>query len=260
PGAAGAAGGPGTSGAPYADHTGHRYGPDAVDLGAYGQRGREWEPTAGSRRDPDRGHDCGRSPLTWFVLLLAAGAGWITATQELSARDDWAGWTAVLATALAVTGAGLLAGVRFRVRGLATVASMLTFALLTTSVAATAPRGGEYGDTMWRPTDAAQAAQDYRVTIGSGTLDLTALPVSPGQRLEVSAAVWTGQLRVELPANARVKLDARVKIGDIRIEQRTVNGPNARTTETLEPTAGGADPAVITLRIRGTLGDVQVNR
>ncbi len=234
--------------------TAHHYGPDAVDLGGYG--GRDGSGTTATPRRRDRR----KSPLTWFTLGLAALAGGITANAELSGRADWDGWTLVLAAALAVVGVGLLAGVRCRVRGLATVASLLTFALLTTSVAATAPRGGEYGDTMWRPTDAAQAARDYRVTIGNGTLDLTALPVRPGQRLEVSAAVWTGQLRVELPANARVKLDARVKIGDIRVEERTVGGPNARTNEVLEPTAGGSDPAVITLRIRGTLGDVQVTR
>ncbi|MEV4256431.1 PspC domain-containing protein [Spirillospora sp. NPDC049652] len=260
-GAPGATGGPGTgAGGPPADDTSYRYGPDAVDLGAYGTRDHDRARARAAGAHPHGYRHRAKSPLTWFVMALAAGAAWITAQYELSARDDWDGWTLVLATALAVTGAGLLAGVRFRVRGLATVASLLTFALLTTSVAATAPRGGEFGDTMWRPTDATQVAQDYRVTIGNGTLDLTALPVKPGERLEVSAAVWTGQLRVELPAGARVKLDARVKIGDIRIGQRTVNGPNARTTEVLEPTAGGSNPAVITLRIRGTLGDVQVTR
>ncbi|MFC4910672.1 PspC domain-containing protein [Actinomadura gamaensis] len=236
---------------PAADDVPPGYGPDAVDLGAYGER---------ERPAPARRRDRRRSPLAWLTLALAALAGGTAAALELSGSTDWDGWTIVLATALAVVGAGMLFGVRYRVRGLAGVGTLLTFALLTTSVAATAPRGGEYGDIMWRPTDAAQAARDYRVTVGNGTLDLTALPVRPGEQLEVSAAVWTGQLKVELPANARVKLDARVKIGDIRIEQRTVNGPNARTNEVLEPTAGGANPAVITLRIRGTLGDVQVNR
>lgn len=254
PGGVGAPGGTGTSAPPSAPETSGRYGPDAVDLGAYGGATRPRPPA------PPRRRDRRKSPLTWFVIGLAAVAGGIAAKLELSGSTDWDGWTAVLATALAVVGTGLLAGVRYRVRGLATVGSLLTFALLTTSVAATAPRGGEYGDIMWRPTDAAQAARDYRVTVGNGTLDLTALPVTPGQKLEVSAAVWTGQLRVTLPANARVKLDASVRIGDIRVEQRTVNGPNARTTEVLEPTAGGSNPAVITLRIRGTLGDVQVNR
>ncbi|MEV5569299.1 PspC domain-containing protein [Spirillospora sp. NPDC052269] len=257
----GSSGAPGAADTPGSvfDDTPHRHGPGAVDLGGYGgQDGPGTAPAPAPAAPHCRNRS--KSPLTWFFIGLAALAGGITANLELSGRNDWDGWTLVLAAALAVVGAGLLAGVRYRVRGLATVACLLTFALLTTSVAATAPRGGEYGDIMWRPTDVAQTAQDYRVTIGNGTLDLTALPVKPGQRLEVSAAVWTGQLRVELPATARVKLDARVKFGDIRVEERTVNGPNARTTEVLEPTAGGSDPAVITLKIRGTLGDVQVNR
>ncbi|MCP2335529.1 PspC domain-containing protein [Actinomadura rupiterrae] len=236
----------------YGPHGPSGYGPDAVDLGTYG----EWDRPSPAARRRDRR----KSPLTWLTICLAALAGGVAAAAELSGSTDWDGWTAVLATALAVVGGGLLLGVRFRVRGLATVGTLLTFALLTTSVAATAPRGGEYGDTMWRPTDAAQAARDYRVTIGNGTLDLTGLSVRPGEQLEVSAAVWTGQLKVDLPANARVKLDARVKIGDIRMERRTVNGPNARLNEVIEPTSGGSNPAVITLRIRGTLGDVELNR
>jgi hypothetical protein len=166
----------------------------------------------------------------------------------------------VTAAALGVVGTGLLLGGWFRARGLATVGTMLTCALLTSSVAAEAPEGSRYGEVEWRPTEA-PAVQDYRLAAGAGRLDLTKLPLRPGQRVAVNAEIWFGELDVTLPKAARVEIDARVRLGDLGLPGRTIGGPGAKADLVLEPEGpAAAGPPVIVLRIRGQISDVQVTR
>ncbi|MFI0357684.1 PspC domain-containing protein [Actinomadura sp. 9N407] len=201
----------------------------------------------------------GRPALTSITLLgaLAAGAAMIPMARTYPGPE---GVTLVTATALAVVGAGLLMGGWFRARGLAAMGTVLTCALLTTSVAAEAPPGSRYGEVEWRPTEA-PVTQNYRIAVGSGRLDLTKLPLRPGQRVSVNAEIWFGELDVTLPKAARVEIDARVRLGDLGLPDRTIGGPNAKASLVLEPEGPAAEsPPVIVLRVRGQVGDVQVTR
>ncbi|TYB48474.1 PspC domain-containing protein [Actinomadura chibensis] len=202
----------------------------------------------------------GASPVSAIALLaaMAAGAAMIPVAEGYPAPDSW---LIVMAPALAVVGFGLVLGGWFRTRGLATAGTVLTLALLSTSVAGEAPRNAEYGEIEWRPTDVAQTNQVYRVGVGQGELNLTALPMAAGQRVSIDARVALGGLRVTVPPTARVLLDARISLGDLRIEQRTTSGPYAKAVQTLEPEVRGTgEPPVIVLRIRGRVGDVDVRR
>ncbi|MEW2355817.1 PspC domain-containing protein [Spirillospora sp. NPDC029432] len=201
----------------------------------------------------------GHSPLTSVTLLGALAAG--AAVFPMARVYDGPQATMIVsATALAVIGGGLLLGGWFRARGLAAMGTVLTCALLTSSVAAEAPPGARYGEIEWRPVDAS-AAQDYKVGAGTGRLDLTALPLRPGQRVSVNAEIWFGELDVRLPAAARVEVDARIGLGDLDLPGRSIGGPNARSSQVLEPEGPRAeDPPVIVLRIRGRFGDVRVSR
>jgi phage shock protein PspC (stress-responsive transcriptional regulator) len=201
----------------------------------------------------------GRPALTSITLLgaLAAGAAMIPMARTHPGPE---GVTLVMATALAVVGAGLLMGGWFRARGLAAMGTVLTCALLTTSVAAEAPPGSRYGEVEWRPTEV-PATQDYKIAAGSGRLDLTKLPLLPGQRVSVNAEIWLGELDVTLPKTARVEIDARVRLGDLGLPGRSISGPGARADLVLEPEGPKVtSPPVIVLRIRGQVSDVQVSR
>ena len=55
-------------------------------------------------------------------------------------------------------------------------------------------------------------------------------------------------------------MDARIALGDLRVQNRTTSGPNAKVTQVLEPETPGGNPPLIELRIRGKVGDVDVNR
>lgn len=200
-----------------------------------------------------------RSPATAITLLaaMAAGAALIPVANGYPAPDSW---LIVMAPALAVVGLGLVVGGWFRTRGLATAGTLLTLSMLTTTVAGDMPRNAEYGAVDWRPTDMSQTNQVYKVGVGQGDLDLTALPIAPGQRVTIDAEVLLGGLAVTLPPGARVTVDARITLGDLRVQNRTTSGPNAKLTQVLEPETPGGNPPLIELRIRGKVGDVDVNR
>ncbi|WP_021599729.1 PspC domain-containing protein [Actinomadura welshii] len=231
-----------------------------IDLAAYSAA---WEEAPEPVRPaaPAKGrHGRGHSPVATITLLaaMAAGAAMIPVAQAYTAPDSW---LIVMAPALAVIGCGLVLGGWFRTRGLAAAGTVLTLAMLTTAVAGDAPRNAEYGEIEWRPTDPAQTNQVYKVGVGQGDLDLTALPLAAGQRIEIDARVGLGGLDVTLPPTARVLLDAKIGLGDLRVDRRTTSGPNARDVRTLEPESGSSgNPPVIVLRIRGKLGDVDVHR
>ncbi|MBA8954490.1 PspC domain-containing protein [Actinomadura namibiensis] len=201
----------------------------------------------------------GRSPLTPITVLAALGAG-AAATVPAAAHPFPYSSMVVLGTALAVIGGGMLLGGWFRVRGLAGIGVILTFTLLAYTAVAEMPSGSRHGDVEWRPMETSPARQDYRLGLGSGRLDLTALPVRPGQRAQVNAELLAGALVVTVPRAARVELDAKVRFGDLTVAGRVLGGPNARDTRVLEPEGDVANPPVIALRIRGKIGDVEVRR
>ncbi|CNG46892.1 phage shock protein C [Mycobacterium tuberculosis] len=202
----------------------------------------------------------GGSPPAAAITLLAAmatGAAMIPVAKGYPAPDSW---MIVMAPALAVIGLGLVIGGWFRTHGLATAGTLLTLGLLTTTVVGDMPRNADYGDIDWHPTDISQTTQPYKVGVGQGDLDLTALPMDPGQHVTIDAQVALGGLAVTVPPAARVLVDARITLGDLRIQHRTTSGPNAKVTRVLEPETPAANPPVIELRIRGKIGDVDVHR
>ncbi|GLZ12206.1 PspC family transcriptional regulator [Actinomadura sp. NBRC 104425] len=199
-------------------------------------------------------------PVTAVTLLaaLAVGAATVPVVRAYPGPD-----AALIAgsAALGVVAVGLVLGGWFNVRGLAPVGTLLTFALLTTSVVAEAPRDLRYGSVEWRPADSTRISDEYKVGVGSARLDLSGTRFSPGQRVTVSVQVTMGELKVTVPRTARVELDARVALGDLQVDGHTVAGPGARAVEVLEPEVSGRAAApVIELRVRGRFGHVEVTR
>jgi hypothetical protein len=234
-----------------------------IDLATYGRP--STDDTSPPRGDvpakaPEKKCEKHRSPAASITLLaaMAVGAAMIPVARGYPAPDSW---LIVMAPALAVVGLGLIVGGWVRTRGLAAAGTLLTLALLGTSLAAQAPDNLRYGDMEWRPMNVTSLQHEYRVGIGQGTLDLTALPLATGQHVSIDASVGLGRMEVKVPAGARVRLDARIALGDLRIEHRTTSGPNAKVRQVLEPVdARVANPPEIELRIRGKVGDVDVHR
>jgi hypothetical protein len=191
------------------------------------------------------------------ALLVAAGMGPIASAYP---RDDKL--PIVLGFGLAVIATGLIIGSWYgRPRGLVAAGTLLSLALVTTSVATAVPSGGRFGDVTWRPVDAGQSERTYKIIAGQGALDLTALPLRPGQRIKVQAELGVGGMRVKLPRTARVELHAKAGLGDVTVDGRITGGPRAKVNEVLQP-EGIPDgvPPTIELSFNGRVGDLEVTR
>jgi phage shock protein PspC (stress-responsive transcriptional regulator) len=192
-------------------------------------------------------------PVTFFAVLLTGGVlvGWNVATDsDLTAA-------AVLASCLAVTGAGLLVGAfAGRARGL--IALGLVLSLLTTVAAAfsgTSVRGG-IGERTWDPRTVAEVESPYRLGVGEAELDLSGLVLPAGRDLRVVVRQGLGELRVVLPDDVTARVDAQVDVGNLRTPDRDDDG--ADLTESYEQEGAGTGTLVVDAELG--VGELEVRR
>jgi phage shock protein PspC (stress-responsive transcriptional regulator) len=198
-----------------------------------------------------------RSPLAPVTLLLGVMVAAAMIPVAVGRPAD-SSVQIVLAAALAVVGLGLVTGSGYgRPRGLVAVGTLLSLALVTTSVVGDVPAGGRYGDVRWRPVDV-NGSQNYRVVAGGGRLDLTGLPLQPGQRLVINAEVGLGDLKITLPRDAQVELHATLGLGDVTVDKHITSGPRAKVDQVLP--GSGLNPPVIELHVKGKIGDLEIRR
>ncbi|HEU5156420.1 MAG TPA: PspC domain-containing protein [Streptosporangiaceae bacterium] len=237
---------------------------DALPTEPLPPRPEAWaEPTAPQEApdaEPPEPGPRGRSRPAFLTLVTALGAGAatvpLTTHQSVTTRV-----TIAIAAGLGVLGAGLVVASWYgRGRGLVSLGVVLCLALVATSAVGELPSDGRWGDVHWRPISA-RTEQSYRVIIGEGDLDLTALPLGAGQRVRVRAEVSLGEMRVTVPGAVTTEVHARSSLGDVDVAGRVTSGPRARVDVVL-PAEGGAakDAPVIELFVRGRIGDVQVRR
>lgn len=147
--------------------------------------------------------------LTTGVIAMALGALWIL---DQTAYSDIVP-SAYPATALAVTGMGLLVGAWWgRSRLLILVGLVAT--LLT--VALTAAGDGPYGRQVEQPTAAADVKSSYEHGVGQFVLDLTEITDVEslnGRVVHVSSRF--GLIELRLPSSMVVAVDAEVEHGEI---------------------------------------------
>jgi phage shock protein PspC (stress-responsive transcriptional regulator) len=198
------------------------------------------------------------APVTLLTAIVAAGVTNL-ATPGLS---KYAHLQVTLAAALAVVGLGLVIGAWYgRTHGLVAVGALLAIALSASSLMQNSSTVGHMGRFAWRPANVVQADQEHKVLFGSGTIDLTSVPLSAGQRLKVRGDVTAGQLTVRVPRTARLEVRGQAFLGDIHVDGQIISGPRAKVDQILAPE--GASPtsaATIELDIHSRVGDVEVTR
>jgi hypothetical protein len=201
------------------------------------------------------------SYLTTLTLLVAALVAAVL-YSVVDGRPNLTWLQIVIAGALAVVAVGLFLGAWFgRDRKLVLVGAIMSFALASTSIAGNSAVARKTHHMMWHPAAASQAEQSHKVLVGQGIVDLTTVPLYPGQRLQVSAAVTLGVLAVKVPATARLEVDGHAYIGDITVDRQVTSGPGARVSRVLEPEgqAPGTTPTIV-LHLRSKVGDMEVTR
>jgi hypothetical protein len=167
---------------------------------------------------------------------------------------------AILASALAVVGAGLVVGAfRGRARGLIVLGILLALVTSITAVADDRLVGG-LGQRDWAPTGAAHTHRDNRLGIGEGRLDLT--NIRSGSTFDVDARVGIGHLQIDVPADATVHITAHVDAGEMEIPtQPTLSDDDIDRVVTLDPVAGSSPTGTdITINAKVGFGQLEVRR
>ncbi|NKY86537.1 PspC domain-containing protein [Nocardia veterana] len=185
-----------------------------------------------------------RSRLTPVVIgltvLAAAAAGAVAA-----AGADWMAPARIAAVALAVVGLGLIVGA-FARRGyglLVVLAPLAGFVILASLVGPVEFDRGAMGDHVWTPASATELASEYKITMGSGTLDLRQLPLTENRTVHVN--VQMGDFRVLVPDSMRLHATCNASMGEVTCPQ----GPT-----------GPADGPILTLDVDVHAGNAEVKR
>ncbi|WP_024802275.1 PspC domain-containing protein [Nocardia sp. BMG51109] len=155
-----------------------------------------------------------RSRLTAIVIGLAILAAAVAGALA-AAGVDWMTPGRVGAVALAVVGLGLIAGAFLR-RGyglMVVLAPLAGFVILASMVGPVEFDRAAMGEHTWTPATVADLNPDYRVNIGSGTLDLHSLALTENRTVNVS--VQMGDFRVLVPESMRVQANCTADMGEV---------------------------------------------
>lgn len=194
--------------------------------------------------------------VTFFSTLVVVGL--MLAWNSVSSDDFKA--VAILASALAVVGIGLLVGA-FAGRARWLIVPGIVLSLVTSATAAAEDHfSGGLGERDWRPTTVAAAERPFRLGVGEGRLDLTGLP--RGSTVDVEVRLGVGELRISVPADARVIVDAQVGAGTMRVlDGKRLDGTDLTDRAFSDP-ADGVTPSGTTITIDAEvgLGDLEVHR
>jgi phage shock protein PspC (stress-responsive transcriptional regulator) len=192
-------GGPAEAGAPAASSVAASPAATALPTGA-GQPAVEPRPLAP------------RSPLAWYItaaVLIAVGVAAILdrATTVTLLPGQFFG------LALTVIGGGLVIAAWWGRARVLILPALLVLLIGLPAAFLTVPLEGGVGGPYYAPTSMAELQDDYRLSFGKMTLDLTQLPVST-EAVNVAASVGGGALHVIVPDDdVQVQVDTEVGAG-----------------------------------------------
>ncbi|WP_285760843.1 PspC domain-containing protein [Nocardiopsis ansamitocini] len=185
--------------------------------------------------------------ITTFVMV--GGVSWSSLIAPGTGPLYLGGVVLLLGAVLVV---GTWAGDGRGVKTVATVATVMAVAASTTDLTTM-----RFGDAPWGPSTVAQAEEGFALTAGNADIDLTGIPLEPGQELAVRARVGIGTVEVLVPESVRVVVNASSGVGEVKVGDMERYGVDNRLTETVEPV--GHDPsATLVIDVRSQVGTVEV--
>ena len=207
------------------------------------------EDTAVLPEPEPRSRKPGSSALTGLTLSVTAIA--IAITVLVAGSTD-VSWTTYIAVALGVVTAGVLIGTFFGRPGPLIPVGLVLAALLV--VGSLAPSAG-MGEKTASPLTAAGVEGQYKHGFGAVKLDFS--DVSDAEQLlgsTIRVENGAGEIKVTVPADLNVAVDAQADAGEIRVLGRKTNGTDIALAH---PPDEPGQPA-LTLRIRQTFGGIEV--
>ncbi len=197
-------------------------------------------PTAGAgitppppvpRRPPTPPSPLGQ--ITIGLVIISLGA--LALIDRVSPLVD-AGPRHYLALAITVIGLGVLVGTRY---GRARWLIPLGLVLIPVSIVAGVAEIDETASTrLINPTSFAELQENYELSTGRLTIDLTDLPWE-GEVVELRGSVGVGSLEVLLPPNVGIEADTEVGIGESRGPENSEGGLGVDHTYAYPDRGGG---------------------
>jgi phage shock protein PspC (stress-responsive transcriptional regulator) len=197
-------------------------------------------------------------PVTAVTLAAAAlGAGLLITIGQFGPSIPA---IAVIGTALAIVGAGLIYGAfRGRARGLVPVGLLLALGLALAPAFDALADGGT-GEREYVPTSEAEVENLYELGAGPLELDLRGVEFTEDRTVEVN--VGAGYALIIVPDDVNVAVDASASAGYVELFGRETAGLYAEATadRSARPAAGndGADAPTVVIDAEVTFGYVEV--
>jgi phage shock protein PspC (stress-responsive transcriptional regulator) len=164
--------------------------------------------------------------------LVALGLIAVAVLSLLARADTWpsagASWFLVL------TAGVVLLWTSSRRRGVVVAITTFLAVLVAVAVAAVSVAfawfdvslGDGVGDNTYQPTSISDVKPKYETGVGNLRVDLSQIgPVT--KETHVKASVGVGELRIIVPRDAAVSVNAHAKLGDVYVLQRHDDGKNA---------------------------------
>lgn len=197
-------------------------------------------------------------PVTAVTLAAAAlGAGLLITIGQFGPSIPA---IAVIGTALAIVGAGLIYGAfRGRARGLVPVGLLLVLGLALAPAFDALADGGT-GERKYVPTSEAEVENVYELGAGPLELDLRGIEFTEDRTVEVN--VGAGYALIIVPDDVNVSVDASASAGYVELFGRETAGLYAEATADRSARSGagddGADAPTVTIDAEVTFGYVEV--
>lgn len=186
-------------------------------------------------------------PIVFGALIVWTGLAFLT---DVSIETG-------LAVGLLIIGIGFVLGSFVGgSRALILPALVVGGALAVTTVV-DIPLHGPIGEQQWAPQSAADIDGRYEVSIGEGTLDLTAVELAAGNRIGLEASVGVGHLVVLVPRDVALEVVTEVGVGESQVLDLQQNGVGVTTDQ---QDGGNASKGTLVLDLQVGMGQVEVRR
>ena len=167
--------------------------------GMHGWHGSSW--SHGRRRRRFLG------PIVFGALLIWAGLAWLGGVSLETS----------LAVGLLIIGVGFILGSFVGGSRALIVPALLVGGALALTAVVDIPLHGPIGDQRWAPQTLDDLDRRYEVSIGEGTLDLSAIDLEADDRIGLEASVGIGHLVILVPEDVGLDVDTEVGAGESKV-------------------------------------------
>ncbi len=186
-------------------------------------------------------------PIVFGCLLVWAGVAFLADV----ALDTG------LAGGLLIIGIGFVLGSFVGGSRVLILPALLVAAALAVTAVVDIPLSGPVGQQRWAPTTLAELDHRYEVSLGEGTLDLQAINIPAGERVDIAASVGVGHLVVLVPPGVAVDVTADIGAGESSVFGLQQNGAGVTVDQR---DAGDASSGTLALDLQVGLGQLEVRR